>query len=348
MSTIQLRALGAGVKPAFLRTAALASALMLGACAQSGASLDGALPSLSSVTSPAANGATTSGDAQTQTAAANATVTGQSELEKATEYWGKRFKDKPSDLEAALSYAKNLKAMGERQQALSVLQHSAQVHGQNKELASEYGRLALELDQISLAKSMLAVADDPTRPDWRVLNARGTILAKEGKFAEAVPLFERALALSSSQTSVMNNLALAYAMGGDAARAEALLRKIEASGGTPHPKVRQNLALVVGLQGKFDESKQIASGEIGNDSASANSQLLRRLVKAPSGAGGSTDSNGGAPGTAVAGWRGKAAKKSGGEGEHLIIDEPQGAVAARPAAPASTDDGAPVLRGMAR
>jgi Flp pilus assembly protein TadD len=55
--------------------------------------------------------------------------------------------------------------MGERQQALSVLQHSAQVHGQNKELASEYGRLALELDQVSLAKSMLAVADDPTRPD---------------------------------------------------------------------------------------------------------------------------------------------------------------------------------------
>jgi hypothetical protein len=49
----------------------------------------------------------------------------------------------------------------------------------------------------------------------------------------------------------MNNLAMAYTMDGQAARGEALLRQA-ASTGTSDPRVQQNLALVVGLQGKED------------------------------------------------------------------------------------------------
>lgn len=247
--------------------ASLTASLMLGACAQDGNELQTSLFDTKSQQP----------QAEEVVEAEKASLVPKTELEKATEYWGKKFREHPSNLEAALSYAKNLKAMGERQQALAVIQQAAATHGNDKKLASEYGRLALELDQISVAKQMLAIADDPAAPDWRVISARGTVHAKEGKYAEAIPLYERALMLSQEQTSVMNNLAMAYAMAGQADKAEDILRRIEAKGG--NAKSRQNLALVLGLQGKFDESKSVASQEMNATSAAADNDVLRRMVK---------------------------------------------------------------------
>ena len=246
--------------------ASLTASLMLGACAQDGNELQTSL--FDGKSKP---------QAEEVAEAEQASAVPKTELEKATEYWGKKFREHPSNLEAALSYAKNLKAMGERQQALAVIQQASSVHGNDKKLASEYGRLALELDQISVAKQMLAIADDPASPDWRVISARGTVHAKEGKYAEAIPLYERALMLSQEQTSVMNNLAMAYAMAGEAGKAEDILRRIEAKGG--NAKSRQNLALVLGLQGKFDESKTVASQEMGANSAASDNDVLKRMVK---------------------------------------------------------------------
>ncbi len=172
------------------------------------------------------------------------------DLAKATTYWGKEFTKNPRDPKAALNYAKNLKAMGEKRQALAVLQQASIFHGGNRELNSEYGRLALEFDQISLAQKLLEQADDPTNPDWRVISARGTALAKQGSYRSAIPLYERALALSPEQPSVLSNLALAHAMDGHPDRAEPLLKRAARAGGGDDPRVTQNLALVLGAAGQ--------------------------------------------------------------------------------------------------
>jgi Flp pilus assembly protein TadD len=292
--------------------------LMLGACAQDGDSLKTALLDQS-------DGAKSS----------KASAQPQTELEKATEYWGKKYKEKPTDLEAALSYAKNLKALGERQQALAVIQQAAIYHGQDKQLASEYGRLALELDQLSVAKQMLAMADDPTSPDWRVISARGTVLAKEGKFRDSIPMYERALTLSQDQTSVMNNLAMAYAMNGEADKAEAMLRRIEAKGGTA--KTRQNLALVLGLQGKFDEAKTVTAADLGAEGAAQNSDYMKRMVKVDHSADWNTSSTGTSKSIPRAG---KAVATGPAPATQAAADETPSAYKA-----IATDDGLP-LKGM--
>lgn len=204
----------------------------------------------------------------------------QSDLQKATEYWGKEFTKKPTDIEAALAYAKNLKALGQKQQALNVLQQASLFHAADKRLNSEYGRLALELDQVGTAEKMLAAADDAVSPDWRVISARGTVLAKQGRYSEAIPFYERALLLSADQPSVLNNLALAHAMNGDPAKAEDVLRRAAASGAAS-PKVRQNLALVLGLQGKYDEATKVGSEASSAATASANTDVIKQIVKLP-------------------------------------------------------------------
>jgi Flp pilus assembly protein TadD len=242
--------------------AALVACLMLGACAQ-GPSLEASSPA-----TPAAQAAA-SDEPEMRT---------REELVKATDWWGRKYSENPRDLEAALSYARNLKAMGEKQRALAVLQQASLYHGRDKDLASEYGRLALELDQISVANRLLAAADDPINPDWRVVSARGTVLAKQGKFGDAIPFFERALALSHNQPSVLSNLALAHAMNGEAAKAEDMLRQAAAADGSSL-KIRQNLALVLGLQGKYEEARVIAQHDMSADKAKENADYLRRVVK---------------------------------------------------------------------
>src|SRR5690606_16301375 len=132
--------------------------------------------------------------------------------------------------------------------ALSVLQQASLYHGNDRELASEYGRLALEFGQVGLAEKLLAIADDPLRPDWRVISAKGTVLAKRGDYKGAIPYYERALQLAPDQSSVLNNLAMALAADGQPDRAERLLRRA-LEDRSADPKVRQNLVVVLGLQG---------------------------------------------------------------------------------------------------
>jgi Flp pilus assembly protein TadD len=213
------------------------------------------------------------GQPATDTAQAD---TGGTELEKATQYWAREFASKPTDLRAALSYARNLKALGQKSQAMAVLQQSSSYHGQSRELASEYGRLALEMGQVATAKPLLDYADDPAKPDWRVISARGTVLAKEGSYKAAIPFFERAVALSNSHPSVMNNLAMAHALAGEPDRSETILRQAASKGGPA--KVRQNLALVLGLQGKYDEATVVAAKETGQTVAQNDTAVVRQLV----------------------------------------------------------------------
>lgn len=253
--------------PAFCRArerrglAALACCLMLGACAQT--------PKLS-VPDMLAN-ANAPGPAKDAAAQ-------MSELAKATQYWGREYAKNPRQLKAALNYARDLKAMGEKRRALAVLQQASVFHGRDRELASEYGRLALDLDQIGVASRLLAAADDPVSPDWRVISARGTALAKQGKYRDAIPYYERALTLARDQPSILSNLALAHAMSGQPAKAERLLRQA-AAGDRSSLKIRQNLALVLGLQGKYDEAKRIASRDLSAEKAAKNTDYLRRIVR---------------------------------------------------------------------
>ncbi len=205
----------------------------------------------------------------------------QNELQKATTYWGQEYAKRPAELKPAMNYARNLKALGEKSKAMAVLQHAASFHDGDKELAGEYGRLALDLGQVGAAGEMLRIADDPAKPDWKIISARGTVLAKQGNYKEAITFYDRALALQPNQSSVLNNMAMAYAMSGEAKRAEEILRQAQTQPGGDTAKVKQNLALVLGVQGRYDEAKLATLGASPGSSADStdNVDMLRKIVK---------------------------------------------------------------------
>ena len=79
------------------------------------------------------------------------------------------------------------------------------------------------------------------------------------------------------EPSVLSNLGLSYALSKNLPQAETTLRRAAAQPGA-EPQVRQNLALVVGLQGRFQEAETIARADLSPDEAAANVAYLRQML----------------------------------------------------------------------
>ena len=151
----------------------------------------------------------------------------------------------------------------------------------NGEIAAELGRLALDMGRLDIAKQTLKVAEAQGVKDWKTLSAQGTLHAKQGQHAEAQQYFLAALQEQPDAVSVINNLALSYALDGKADKSEELLRKAVAAG-NDDKRVRQNLALVLGLQGKFEEARQVASVDMTEQEAKSSMSYLRNMLSSSS------------------------------------------------------------------
>ena len=74
---------------------------------------------------------------------------------------------------------------------------------------------------------------------------------------EARKIYRKALDLKPNEPSILSNLGMSYVLEGDLRTAETYMRSAAQQPGADS-RVRQNLALVVGLQGRFDEAEKIA------------------------------------------------------------------------------------------
>jgi Flp pilus assembly protein TadD len=194
--------------------------------------------------------------------------------------WSAAYSKKPEDPKIALGYAASLKAVGSRDKALEILVTSYRRNPANGEVAAELGRLALDMGRPEIAAQTLQVAEAQGIKDWKTLSAQGTLRAKQGHHAEAQQYFLAALQEQPDAVSVINNLALSYALDGKAGKAEELLQKAVASG-HDDKRVRQNLALVLGLQGKFDQARKVASLDMSDQDAKTNMTYLRNMLANP-------------------------------------------------------------------
>ena len=98
-----------------------------------------------------------------------------------------------------------------------------------------------------------------------------------GRHEEAQRYYGTALRLAPDEPSVLSNLGLSYALSKDLVRAETTLRRAAAQ---PHvdPRVRKNLALVVGLQGRWSEADGIAASGLPPDEGTPHVAHLRQML----------------------------------------------------------------------
>jgi Flp pilus assembly protein TadD len=191
--------------------------------------------------------------------------------------YGQQYRANPSDPEVAARYAQALRATGQRAQAVAILEQAAMANPRNKVLLGEYGRALAEAGQYEQALEVLDRAHTPENPDWHILSAQGAVLDQMGRHEEAQRHYLTALKIVPDEPTVLSNLGLSYALSKDLKNAEATLRRAAAH--LPvDPRVRQNLALVVGLQGRFDEAEAIARADLPPEEAAANVAYLKEML----------------------------------------------------------------------
>jgi len=196
---------------------------------------------------------------------------------QAVDVYGERYRANPKDADAALAYGQALRATGQRAQAAAVLEQATIANPGNKALIAGYGRALADNGNSQAAFDVLSRAHSPSNPDWRILSVQGTTLDKMGKHEEARRYYASALKIVPEEPSVLSNLGLSYMLTRELPQAETTLRRAY---GNPRAdgRVRQNLALVVGLQGRFAEAETIAKGDLPADEATANVAYLREML----------------------------------------------------------------------
>jgi len=196
---------------------------------------------------------------------------------KSLEFYQERHRANPNDAEAALNYGKALRTSGQRSQAVAVLEQATIAHPDNRALLAGYGRALADNGNFQQAFEVLGRAHTPEDPDWRILSAQGAVLDQLGRGEEARQYYASALRIVPDEPSVLSNLALSYVLSKDLAKAEETLRHAN-SRADADPRVRMNLALVVGLRGHMIEAESLAKEGRPPEEAAANVAYLRRML----------------------------------------------------------------------
>jgi len=196
---------------------------------------------------------------------------------RSVEVYGDRYRANPKDADAALAYGQALRATGQRAQAVAVLEQATIAHPSNKALLAGFGRALADNGNFQQAFDVLSRAHTPDNPDWRILSVQGTALDQLGRHEEARRYYASALKIVPDEPSVLSNLGLSYVLSKELPKAEEVLRQAYASGRSD-ARVRQNLGLVIGLQGRFAEAESIVKADLPADEAAANVAYLKEML----------------------------------------------------------------------
>jgi Flp pilus assembly protein TadD len=250
---------GIGHRPDWIRAALLAATVLLAGCQTKSAKLE-------TGTDPIATASTAKKDPAAPSF-------------KRTKELSDKWSADQSNYTLGKAYANSLGAVGQVDQQVGVLSTVAQLNRTKPDIQGEVGRELLKLGRSDLALPMLEIASADPSASWQTLSATGSAYDQQARYQLAREKYQAALRQSPDEPSVMNNLAMSYSLEGNLPKAESVLRDaMNKPGGKNFQRIRQNLALVVGLQGRFDEARKIASEDLPPDQVEANQKYLQEML----------------------------------------------------------------------
>ena len=140
-----------------------------------------------------------------------------------------------------------------------------------------YGKALADAGRLKEASTVLANAHTPERPNWSILSAQGSVADQLGDHKQAQNYYEAAIRMRPDEPSVMSNLGLSYALNKQLPQAEETLRDA-ANNPKADMRIRQNLALVLALEGKFGEAENWSRRDLAPIDAVANVASIRKMI----------------------------------------------------------------------
>ncbi|QUD90838.1 pilus assembly protein TadD [Phenylobacterium montanum] len=194
-------------------------------------------------------------------------------------FWGREVDIDPTDVVAGVKLSSALRAVGQNGEAITVAGRVLVLDPNNFDALMETAKAYVAAGQGFYAIDPLKKASLARPRDWRPMSLLGVAYVQVQRDDDAQAIWHDALALSPENPAVLSNLAMDMAAKGDAAGAETLLRRAVAQPGSGLVE-RQNLSLVLGLQGKLAEAEKILREDLPPEQANADLAYLQSLTKA--------------------------------------------------------------------
>jgi Flp pilus assembly protein TadD len=188
-----------------------------------------------------------------------------------------RYRANPGDRTVVIHYAAALRAAGQPQQAAAALEQAMGQNPNDVALSVAYAKALTASGRFEQSLQVLRNVIRPDAPDWNALLVMGATLDQMGRHDDARQVYQQASVAAPGEASIETNLGLSYAMTNELATAETHLRRaVQMRGATT--QTRQNLALVVGLQGRFQEARALYAAELPPEQVESNMAYVRALL----------------------------------------------------------------------
>lgn len=191
--------------------------------------------------------------------------------------WEKIYSAHPGEKYSSINYARALRALTRYKEAAAVMQAAAVKAPKDYEVLGEYGKALADDGDLEQARDVLTRSYPPDRPNWDYLSVQGAVADRLDDHARAQAFYTEALKIAPNEPAVLSNLGLSYALSKQLDRAEDTLRQA-ATLPRADARVRQNLALVLALEGKFDEAEQVSRRDMPADAAARNVAAIREMI----------------------------------------------------------------------
>jgi Flp pilus assembly protein TadD len=203
--------------------------------------------------------------------------TTDAELRAYADKWSKRYEADPGEKVASINYARALRALTRYSQAVAVLQTAAVKAPKDFDILGAYGKALADSGQLQQAADVLSRSYTPENPNWSDMSAQGSVADQLGDHEQAKEFYRGALKIEPNEPTVLSNLGLSYALTKQLPQAETTLRQAVAQPSADR-RVRDNLALVLSLEGKFAEAQRISERDMSPEDAAANVAAIRQMI----------------------------------------------------------------------
>ncbi len=193
------------------------------------------------------------------------------------DHWGKVYAEKPGEKYASINYARALRALTRYKEAAAVMQAAAVKAPKDYVVLGEYGKALADNGDLAQARDVLSRSYRPDRPVWQIMSAQGSVADRLDDHASAQAFYTAALKIVPDEPSVLSNLGLSYALSKNLGQAEDTLRRA-ADQPKADARVRQNLALVLALEGKFREAEDASRKDMAPEDAARNVAGIRSMI----------------------------------------------------------------------
>lgn len=192
-------------------------------------------------------------------------------------FWANEYQKDQSNLGVTVSFMTALRKIGSHDRVTEIASAAIPIHPEGYELYLELGRSFMMQDKHGeAAQAFVRSADLSPVSEAAPLAALGLAFDRLEDHEQAQDAYELALEREPNRVSTLSNYGLSLALTGRLEEAETALRKAVESpgaGGT----VRQNLALILGLQGRFDEMVSV-DPNAPRRTVEANQNALREMM----------------------------------------------------------------------